>query len=125
MTVRGPSDRDGKICPVDLTTESICPGDDMLAAMLAQGQMANAIEDEDPKAYKKALKDVVVGIVKAEFDPDNGVTLRILDPENDFGLTTREVLELVQDCFYRPPSNLRIQVRRVRFGFLVIIYLSH
>jgi len=121
MAVRG----DGKISWRDLTNKSIFPGSHLVSALAAQGQMANAIEDGERKEFEDAAKEFIVETVKAEFDPDNGVTLRILDPENDFGFSSGEVLELVRNCFYRPPANLQIQVRRVRFGFLVIISLSH
>ena len=125
MAVRGPSERDGKICPVYLTQKLILSGDHMLEAMKAMGRMGSAIDDGNRRAFEDAVQDYIVDTVKAEFDPDNGVKLRILDPENDFELTTGEVLELVQDCFYRPPSNLQIQVSRVLFVFQVIISLSH
>ena len=117
MAIRGPSPRDGKICPRDLTHESICPGSHFVSAMVAQGQMGNAIEDGKREEFKDAAKDFVVDSVKAKFDPDNGVELQLFDPENEFDLSIDEVLDLVRDCFYRPPSNLRIRVSRVRFGF--------
>jgi hypothetical protein len=97
----------------------------MVTAMVHQGEMGDAIEDGNKQKFEEAAKKFTVETVKAEFDPENGVTLRILDPENDFGLTTGEVLELVQGCFYRPPANLQIQVSRVRFGHEVIVSLSH
>lgn len=122
--VRGPSERDGKICPPDLTGDPIIPGNDVLNAMVQIGEMADAIDRFDKDGFLKSAMSYIVATVRGEFDPDNGVTLRIPDPDNEFHLTTGEVLELVQDCFYRPPANLEIKVSRVRFGFQVIISLS-
>ena len=112
-----------KICPRDLTHinlswKSLC------LCYVAQGQMGNAIEDGKREEFKDAAKDFVVDSVKAKFDPDNGVELQLFDPENEFDLSTEEVLDLVRDCFYRPPSNLRIRVSRVRFGFGVTCFLT-
>lgn len=124
MAVRGPSPRDGKICWEDLTQETIWPGSHLVSAMVAQGQMANAIEEGKRKDFEDAAKDFVVDTVRAKFDPDNGVELQLFDPENEFRLSIDEVLDLVRDCFYRPPSNLRIRVSRVRFGFEVTCFLT-
>lgn len=124
VCVRGPSERDGKICPRDFHYEPLFPGSHMVSVMHAKGKMACAIEDADIVSYKEAVKALVVASFKAEFELGKGVTIQILDPENDIGLTTEEVLELVQDCFYRPPANLEIKVSRGRFGHEVSISQS-
>jgi hypothetical protein len=96
----------------------------MVSVMHAIGEMAWAIEETDLVSYKEAVKALVVASFKAEFELGKGVTIQILDPENDIGLTTGEVLELVRACFYRPPANLEIQVNSVRFGHKVSISQS-
>lgn len=123
--VRDPSEQDVKISERDFDHGPLYPGSHVVSIMHAYGEMAAAIENADPDGYMKAAKKLVVASFKVEFDPENGVTLRIKDPENDFGLTTGEVQELVQGCFDSPPANLQIQVSQVRFGFEVTISLSH
>lgn len=122
--VRGPSERDGKICPRDFHYEPLLLGSHKVSVMHAIGEMARAIEYADLVSYKEAVKALVVASFKAEFELGKGVTIQILDPENDIGLTPGEVLELVQDCFYRPPANLEFQVNAVRFGHKVSISQS-
>lgn len=128
MSDRGLPEQDWKICPRDLTPDvvpKIMARQNKLSALLALKDMVDAIVNDDKDAFKEAAENFVVETVKAEFDPDNGVTLQLFDPENDFRLTSGEVLELVQDCFYRPPANLQIEVWQVKFGFKVSISLSH